>query len=127
MVCMGLSKISRMFEDVAAGDSFLDLIQKVPPCWRERPAFFHLWLARKLARLSQAQLAERAGLSQSFVARVERGRDVRLSSMQRLYAAMGYQMLIVPLKTPGPFPTIAEQAKKRSPSLKAMRRVRRPS
>lgn len=88
----------RDFSDVAAGDAFLELIQKVPECWRERPAHFHLWLARKLADLTQTEVAQRAGVSQSFVARVEHGRDVRLSSMRRLYDALGYQMLIVPLK-----------------------------
>ena len=88
------------FAEVAAGREFLRLIEAAPPVWRERPAHFHVWLARKHARLSQAQLAARAGMSQSLIARVERGRDARLSTMRRLYEAMGYRMLIVPLKRP---------------------------
>ena len=90
--------IRRDFEEVAAGDKFLELIEKAPSVWRERPAHFHVWLARKLARLTQKELAARAGMQQSLVARVERERDVRLSTMRRLYQALGYGMLIVPLK-----------------------------
>lgn len=92
------------FQAVTAGDQFLSLIQKVPDVWRQKPAHFHLWLARKRAGLTQAELARRAGVSQSFVARVERGRDARLSTMRRLYEAMGLRMLIVPLSTVLPPP-----------------------
>lgn len=88
------------FEAVAAGAEFLRLIEGAPAVWRERPAHFHVWLARKHAGLTQAELAERAGVQQSLVARVERGRDVRLSTMSRLYAALGYRVLLVPLKMP---------------------------
>lgn len=88
------------FEDVAAGDEFLRLIELAPEVWRKRPAHFHLWLARKLARLTQEELARRAGVQQSLIARVERGRDVRLSTMRRLYEALGYRVLLVPLKMP---------------------------
>lgn len=93
-----LEILRRDFEDVAAGDEFLRLIEKAPEVWRTRPAHFHLWLARKLARLTQRQLAAISGIDQSFIARVERGRDVRLSTMRRLYAALGYRMLSVPLR-----------------------------
>lgn len=96
---MDISEIIRRdFEQVAAGDEFLRLIEKVPSVWRKRPLHFHLWLARKLANLTQAELAAAAGMQQSLVARVERGRDARLSTLRRLYQALGYRMLIVPLK-----------------------------
>lgn len=91
-------KLRRDFEEVSAGHEFLRLIEKAPPVWRERPAHFHLWLARKLARLTQTELAAKAGMQQSLVARIERGRDARLSTMRRLYHALGYRMLLVPLK-----------------------------
>ncbi len=92
--------LRRDFEEVAAGQEFLRLLDKAPAIWRERPAHFHLWLARKLARVTQRQLAERAGIQQPFVSRTERGRDVRLSTMRRMYEALGYRMLIVPIKMP---------------------------
>lgn len=31
--------------------------EEAPAAWRERPAHFHVWLARKLARLTQKELA----------------------------------------------------------------------
>ena len=101
MDSMDIAEILRRdFEAVAAGDEFLRLIEKAPAVWRERPAHFHLWLARKHAGLTQSELAVRAGVQQSLVARVERGRDVRLSTMRRLYEALGYRVLLVPLKMP---------------------------
>ena len=93
--------LSRDFAQVAAGNKFLSLLEEVPQVWRQRPAHFHLWLARKLAHLTQRELAERAGVQQSLVARTERGRDVRLSTMRRLYAALGYRILVLPLKMTG--------------------------
>lgn len=102
-VYMGMSISERMidgFRAVAAGKEFLRLIEQAPHPWRTRPAHFHLWLARKLAGLTQKQLAERAGVAQAFVARIERGRDVRISTMRRLYEALGYRMVIVPLRNP---------------------------
>jgi DNA-binding XRE family transcriptional regulator len=93
-------KLLRDFADVAAGDEFLRLIALAPEVWRTKPHQFHLWLARKRDGLTQRQLAEKAGVHQSLVARVERGRDVRLSTMRRLYQTLGYHMLIVPLMMP---------------------------
>jgi DNA-binding XRE family transcriptional regulator len=93
-----LGQLMSDFKDVAAGDEFLRLIELTPEVWRKRPHHFHLWLARKLAGLTQKELARRAGVNQSLVARVERGRDVRLTTMKKLYEALGYRMLILPLK-----------------------------
>ncbi len=81
--------IRRDFEAVAAGEEFLTLIEKAPAVWRERPAHFHLWLARKHASLTQGELAARAGVQQSLVARVERGRDVRLSTIPCIFVVPG--------------------------------------
>lgn len=99
---MGISEqLRRSFDAVAAGDEFLELIEKAPEVWRQEPAHFHVWLARKRAGLTQAELAGRAKMQQSLVARVERGRDARISTMRRLYEALGYRMLILPLKSVG--------------------------
>lgn len=95
-----LAAMARTISAVSAGDQLLDLIQKVPEIWREKPCHFHLWLLRKLAKMTQAELASKAGVQQSFVAKVERGRDVRISTMRRLYAALGHRMFILPLKMP---------------------------
>jgi hypothetical protein len=92
--------LRRDFEEVANGEEFLRLLQNVPEVWHRKPEHFHVWLARKNAELTQRQLGALAGVHQSFVSRVENGRDVRLSSLRRLYAALGYRMLVLPLKRP---------------------------
>lgn len=69
----------------------------IPPDWQPGPPAQGLIRLRRRLRLTQAALAERAGIPQSFISKVERGRDVRLSTLCRLYEAMGYQAVIVPL------------------------------
>lgn len=47
------------------------------------------------ARLSQGQVAERAGTSQQWVSRVERGQvDLRLGDADRLFAAVGRRVVV---------------------------------
>ena len=51
--------------------------------------------ARVRARLSQGQVAERAGTSQQWVSRVERGEvDLRLGDADRLFAAVGRRVMV---------------------------------
>lgn len=40
-------------------------------------------------RMTQAQVAARAGVSQAFVSRFELGRDIRVGKLERLYGALG--------------------------------------
>lgn len=44
---------------------------------------------RLMRGLSQRQLAERAGVVQSHVAKAEAGADIRMSTLERLIGAMG--------------------------------------
>lgn len=56
-----------------------------------------LALARKAARLTQAELAERAGLSRMTVQRLEGGSlDPRLSTLQELARTLGMDLIAVP-------------------------------
>ena len=45
-------------------------------------------------RISQRQLADEAGVDVSMVARVERGRDARLSTWTRLFEGLGYRLIL---------------------------------
>lgn len=50
---------------------------------------------RTSAGLSQAELAERAGLKQSNVARIENGSSIpRVDTLQRILAPLGYHLAI---------------------------------
>lgn len=55
----------------------------------EPPAAVKLAELRRLRRLSQAEVAERAGVKQAAVARVEGRGDIRLSTLHRIVSAMG--------------------------------------
>lgn len=52
--------------------------------------------ARKAAALTQADLAQRAGLSRMTVQRTEAGLDPRLSTLQEMARAMGLDVMLVP-------------------------------
>lgn len=53
--------------------------------------------ARKSARMTQAELAERAGLSRMTVQRLEsNGLDPRLSTLNEMARVLGYELVAVP-------------------------------
>ena len=67
------------------------------------PAAFASWppheVLRRLRvrfRLTRKALAAKAGVSPSLVGRAEKGSDVRLSTLTRLYAALGCRLLLLP-------------------------------
>lgn len=47
---------------------------------------------RKFKGLSQAEVAEVAGVTQAMVSKVENGKDVRLSTLQAVAEAVGLQL-----------------------------------
>ena len=60
---------------------------------------------RTAAKLTQQELAERAGTVQSVVARMERGQgNPTVETLERLFAAAGFALQIraVPIETPDP-------------------------
>lgn len=67
------------------------------------PAAFASWDAGECLRrlrlrfgLNRRQLAAKAGVSASLVGRAEKGADVRLSTLKKLYAALGCRLLMLP-------------------------------
>ncbi|OGS39506.1 MAG: hypothetical protein A2506_03745 [Elusimicrobia bacterium RIFOXYD12_FULL_66_9] len=77
--------------------------RRAPEGARQSPAAF-LRALRGALRMSQADLARRAGVTQSHVARVESGSgDVQLGTLRKLFDAMFCDLLILPRprKTPG--------------------------
>ena len=55
--------------------------------------------ARRAMGWTQRELAQRAGMGQSHVLRVEQGSDVRLSTLQRLAEALGAEFVMLPRQT----------------------------
>ncbi len=67
------------------------------------PAAFASWpLPEFLMRLrirfslNRKQLAAKAGVSASLIGRAEKGADVRLSTLRKIYAAVGCRLLVLP-------------------------------
>jgi hypothetical protein len=60
----------------------------------EPPAAVRLAELRRLRELSQAEVAERAGIKQAAVARIEGRGDIRLSTLRRVVLAMGGRLSI---------------------------------
>ena len=71
--------------------------QAIEKAWEEYNADI-LLAARKKARMTQAQVAERIGATKSYISRVERGMIVpTASSFYRIANALGYSVELVPL------------------------------
>lgn len=61
-----------------------------------------LWWARRHAELSQRHLAERAGVAQPTIARIESGHVVPgVGTLDRLLRASGHMLTVVPLRGVG--------------------------
>lgn len=64
---------------------------------------------RSALRMSQAQLARRAGIGQGHIMKIETGKlDPRLSTLRRLYDAMFCDLLVAPLPRKRPTEALAE-------------------
>lgn len=67
------------------------------------PAAFASWPLPELLRrlrirfgLNRKQLAAKAGVSASLIGRAEKGADIRLSTLRKIYAAVGCRLLALP-------------------------------
>lgn len=70
--------------------------RRAPKGWAElRPQEAARRFRRSL-RLTQDELARRAGIPRSQVVRFEAGQDVRLSTLRRIYAAFGCGFVVLP-------------------------------
>lgn len=101
--------LGRVQEDLAqAGegslfDGLLEHARNTPKDWARWPLSRQVWFLRVSNELTQAELARRAGIAQSHVAQVEQGRDVRLSTLRKLFVAMGCDLLVLPHPQGEPF------------------------
>ena len=122
--------IARAREKYGPGpfESVLEAARALPEDWRRWSAGESFQFLRCELRFTQEELAEKAGLAQSQVSRAESGADARLSTWQKIYAAMGFRLLLVPLtdRTLGALEVLAERGRPRGSRLRSKPRRRPP-
>jgi transcriptional regulator with XRE-family HTH domain len=69
----------------------------VPKRWREAPPGEQLGALRRSRRVSQRHLAEVSGVDQADISRMEAGADARLSTWLKLFSALGFDAVLMPL------------------------------
>jgi len=77
-------------------ETWLEFARGAPEDLASWPAARTYQHIRCRLRYSQSELAAKTGLSQSNLSRIEAGEDCLLSTMRRLYEAMGLALLLVP-------------------------------
>ena len=82
---------------------YADPVREILAYGEPAPAGFASWSSHECLRrlrirfgLNRKQLAAKAGVSASLVGRAEKGADVRLSTLRKLYAALGCRLLTLP-------------------------------
>lgn len=80
------------------------------PAQARQDVFVYLRAMRSALRMSQAQLARRAGIPQAHIARLEAGRfDPRLSTLKRLFDVLFCDLLVLPRPRKRPGDVLAER------------------
>ena len=74
-------------------------LARVPKRWREAPPGEQLGALRRARRVSQRHLAEVSGVDQADISRMEHGADARLGTWLRLFSALGYEAVLLPLSS----------------------------
>ena len=68
----------------------------VPAKWLEWPFAKAFGLFRRSRGLTQAELAARAGVSRCQIIQLEQGRDIRLKTLRRIFAALDCDLVLLP-------------------------------
>jgi transcriptional regulator with XRE-family HTH domain len=80
----------------AALSAALHASAAVPEDWVAMPVGRIVRRLRKQLGLEQWSLGRRVGMRQSMVSRIERGADLRVSTLRKLLAAMGCELVVLP-------------------------------
>ncbi len=72
------------------------LAERIPSYWRDLRTGAAIRNVRKALHLTQREVASAADISQSHLARLEAGMECRLSTLTRVFAAMGCDLIPIP-------------------------------
>ena len=93
-------------------DRLVSCGKKLPEATEEFAPHVVIRRIRNALRMTQAQLAKRAGLPQSHLAKIEAGRvDVQLSTLRRIFRAMYCEAVVLPKFLKSPRVALAERIK----------------
>lgn len=92
-----IAKLAEALKGPAPFDELLAYAQLMPEPWRDWPPERWFEGVRMVLQTTQDQIALKSGLTQSQVSRLEGGEDTRLSTWKRAYAAMGFDVAVVPI------------------------------
>lgn len=73
----------------------LNLARAVPETWKELPPHILLRLLRLRLGMTQDQLARLSGLSRTQIVMIEKGRDVLLGTLRRVFAGLGCRLVLL--------------------------------
>ncbi len=72
-------------------------------------------MLRSALHMTQAQLAKRAGLAQSHLAKIESGKvDTQVSTLRKVFGALNCDVLVVPRMRKTPEEAVVERVKERA-------------
>lgn len=78
-------------------EQLIELGRIIPSVWRGWAPDEALEYLRCRLQFSQKELGQKAGLSAARVSLLEGGSDAKLSTWKRLYAAMGFELILLPV------------------------------
>ncbi len=94
----GLAILARVRREMGPemAELLLDWEKSGPKEFRQWPAAMMFQHMRCRLEFSQSELAQKAGLTQSQVSRIESGADCLLSTWTRAYSALGFELRLLP-------------------------------
>ena len=95
----GLLRINSMdFTDIQEDlDQACVAAGSIPRSWARATPGQQLRALRLSRNVSQRHLADESGVDQADISRLEQGADARWSTWQRLYTALGFEVVLAPL------------------------------
>ncbi len=83
-------------------EALLALGRGLPAAWRDWPPHRCLEYLRCRFEFTQQELGEKSGVAQSLISRIEGGAPALLGTWVKLFAAMGFQLSLLPVSSQSP-------------------------
>src|SRR5437899_1144280 len=78
-------------------EQLLETVPSLPAEWLELAPDHGFERLRCMLRFSQDELGRKTGMTQARISRIEGGADIRFSVWKKIYAAMGFDLILMPV------------------------------